>query len=456
MDRIGKTVVYSLLIPLIMTIWVVRTPAASGQLTLKEAVDQALKQNPSLRAAENAVEAADNQVRQARSRFFPRLDLTGTFTNGNNPVYAFGTRLGQQRFSAADFDIHALNHPDAINNFKGELTVYQSIWEGGKIRAQNRIARLNKEIQDRELAQARQHLIFNVVSHYFSVQLSQDNLDTAKASLKSSESSAGRIQNMFDNGLVVKSDLLRIQVYVADVNRQVLQAENELQLATAALGVDLGQREGFLFQPATPLRKIEANITDQQAFVDQALANRPEILKLKSAVEIARNQVREAKGEYLPGIGFFSTLEYNQGTVSDSSGGNYMLGVQVKLNLFDGFYKGSKVGEAKAHLMEMENQMKNLSNMVSLQVKDAFLKMRTAEQQYKVASLAVDQADEGLRIMKNRYDSGLATLTDLLNAETALTGARTNLSMAQYNYNLAYARLELAAGTLNENSRLLQ
>jgi len=201
---------------------------------------------------------------------------------------------------------------------------------------------------------------------------------------------------------------------------------------------------------------LVVNLPDEDEFFNQALQNRPEILSLETAIEIARNQIRQARADYYPGIGFFSTLEYNKGTQSGASGGNYILGVQLRLNLFDGFYKGAKVAEMRSKESELNNKFQNLTHMISLQIKDNYLKMRTASQQYEVAAGAVSSAEEGLKIMKNRYDAGLTTLTDLLNSETALTGSRTNLSMAAYQYNLAYANLELAAGVLNMNSQLFQ
>jgi len=114
------------------------------------------------------------------------------------------------------------------------------------------------------------------------------------------------------------------------------------------------------------------------------------------------------------------------------------------------------VAEAEANTRARESQLRRLTQLIGLQVKDAYLRMSTARQQHQVAAEAVAQADESLRIMKDRYEAGMAPLTDLLNAETALTAARTSLSQAIYQYHLAHANLELAAGRLNLDSPLFQ
>ncbi|HNT99773.1 MAG TPA: TolC family protein [Acidobacteriota bacterium] len=425
-------------------------------LTLREAAELALAHNPSVQAVREQQEAARQVSRQAKSQQLPRLDFRESFTNGNNPIYVFGSKLTQEKFAASDFDIEMLNNPDPINNFKTELTLYQSIWQGGQTQARRAMARLGEEIAAERLDQTQQQLLLEVVTHYYAIQLARQNLETVQAARRSAEASLARIQNMFDSGLVVKSDLLRMQVHIADVRRQLLEAENHLRLSVTALDIDTGRQLGEGFEPATPLAMRGDALPDEATLQAAALANRPEIAELERAIAIGREQVNEARGYNRPQVGAFATFEYDQGTRSGSSGTNYLLGVQLSYNIFDGMYKGAKVAEAEANTRARESQLRRLTQLIGLQVKDASLRMGTARQQHQVAAEAVAQADESLRIMKDRYEAGLATLTDLLNAETALTAARTSLSQAIYQYHLAHANLELAAGRLNLGSPLFQ
>ncbi len=427
-------------------------PAAIRPLTLREAAELALAHNPSVQAVREHQEAARQVSRQARSVRLPRLDIKESFTNGNNPIYVFGSKLTQEKFTASDFDIGLLNNPDPINNLRTELTLYQSIWQGGQAEARQRMAALAEEIAATKLDQTQQNLLLEVVRHYFAVQLSHDSAETMRAAQRSAESSLERIRNMFDSGMVVKSDLLRMQVYLAEVKRELIEAENRLLLARTALDTDTGRQLGDGFRTTTPLQMRDLAAADLDTLVAEALANRPEIDELQRVVAIGREQANEARGYNRPHIGAFATFEYDQGTRSDASGTNYLLGVQLSYNIFDGMFKGAKVAEAEAGIRARESQLRHLSNQIGLQVKDAFLRLGATRQQHRVAAEAVGHAEESLRIMKDRYEAGLATLTDLLNAETALTGARTNLSRAVYEHHLAYASLELAAGRLSLTS----
>lgn len=427
---------------------------APAQLTLKEAAQLAVEHNPALQAAALDRQAAREQTRQAKSMYYPRVDFRETFANGNNPVYAFGSLLNQRAFTAADFALDRLNHPDPLTNFKSEVTVYQSIWEGGKTQARNRMAGMNEQLKERQETQARQQLLFDVVKSYFAVQMSEENLATTRNALASAEANQQRIQNMFDSGMVVESDLLRMKVHVADVERQVLEAENQLQLSKAALDVALGHALPPAFRPATPLALRAAPREGLDELKAAAVRQRPEILQLQLAEGMTLEQANEARGDYKPGVGFFSTLEYNFGTDWDNQGGNYMLGVQLRWNLYDGQAKGARVAEARSNAARLEAQRQNLANQVGLQVTDAWLRLRTAGQQHAVAVTAVTQAEESLRIVKNRYEAGLAPLIDLLNAETSLLATRTNVSQALYQQNLSLASLELATGRLDLTSPL--
>ncbi len=424
-------------------------------ISLKECIKLALLKNPKMKAAKFQLEAAKKEKKEAFSYYLPHLNFSETFTNGNNPVYVFGTLLQQQKFGPEDFDINQLNTPDPVNNFRSRLTVYQSIWNGGKIRSANKMAKLNEEIKGKEVEATYQHLLFLVTSDYFMIQLAEENLKTARSALKSAKSNLEKIKNMYEQGMVVKSDLLRMKVYLADVKRKVLEAENNVNLSKEKLNVDLSLSLDPSFEISDKLKKIDVNLPAGSFFERNALKSRPELLSMEKAVKIAESKLKMAKSENYPSLGFFSTLDYNRGT-NGGNGSNYILGVSLNYNLFDGFNKGAKIAEERANLEKYKAQYEELKNNILLQVKNAYLKMRTAHQQYLVALGAVKQAEESLRIVKNRYEAGLATVTDLLNSETALTASKTNLSMAIYNFNISYLNLEVAAGILNEKSPIFK
>ncbi len=430
--------------------------APARRLTLAEAARLALERNPSIEAARQEEAVGQAQARQARSAYYPRVEGRASFTNGNNPVYAFGTLLGQQRFTERNFDIQALNHPDPVNNLKGEVTLWQSIWEGGKTPLREKMAHRNEELKARQTEQARQALLMEVVRHYFGMQLARENLASVRATLQSARQSQARVQNLLDQGMVVKSDLLRLNVFVADVRRQELEAENQSRLAAAALKTDLADASPEAIDPATPLALLDCPVLSEAQAREEARKNRPELSVLREAVEIGRLRVREARADYRPSVGAFATLEANQGTRAGSFGANYIVGVQARLTLFDGHYRGARVAELKAETSATEARLKQYEDLLSLQATDAWLRIDAARAQLDVTADAVGQAEESLRIVKNRYEAGMANLTDLLGAETALVEARFHRAGAVYQVNLSLAGLELAMGRLNLDSSLFR
>lgn len=431
------------------------TSSSPTPLSLRDAARLALAHNPALTASAHARAAAAAQVDQARSLRWPRLETNASFTNGNNPVYAFGTRLGQQRFRLEDFAVNRLNHPDAINNLHVSVGIYQSLWEGGKVQAREQMARLGVDIRAAEEEATRQEILYAVLRDYRAITQAREMLETAEAADRSARSSLERVTNLVEQGQTVRSDLLRLETHLADVQRQKLDAAGALASAQAALAADIGEMPGASLPALSALQTLPAEVLPElEVCLRGASEKRPELHQLALAADVARAALRDVKGDYLPSVSAFASLEGNHGTASNSGGGNYTVGVQMRLNLYDGPGRGARLAETRARVASLEAQYRAMAQAVALQVIEAYNRVRTASSQYKVANGAVSSAEEALRIVRNRHEAGLATMTDLLGAETALTVARSSRSQAAYGWQLALGALELAMGRLSPESPL--
>src|SRR5512145_766293 len=146
----------------------------TSELTLGEAVRTALEKHPALRAAEYSAVAAASGVEQARAGFFPRVDLSEGFMQSNNPVYAFGSLLNQGRFTAADFAVDRLNHPDAITNWRTNLSGSMPLFLGGRTVLGYQQAQLGRDAAERGRARVEQEIIFGVIRAYSGILLSRE------------------------------------------------------------------------------------------------------------------------------------------------------------------------------------------------------------------------------------------------------------------------------------------
>jgi outer membrane protein len=427
--------------------------AELSPLTLQQAVKIALEKNPLRKVALADTRLASADVREARSVLMPRLTFSETATRGNDPVYVFGSELRQQRFTAADFALNKLNTPLPLGNFStrfgGSWNLFDSFasWHGI-----NRAKQMN-EAAGHQLDRTDQEIVFRVVDSYYGVLLATKQLEVAEQSVKTSQSIMDRSQARFDSGLVVESDLLTAKVRRAARQAELIHATNNLELAGAQLNNAMGVPVDSLFQPAEALAERALPVPVLQEFEKQALANRPDLKRIQSQEAAQRESVAIAKSSFGPRVNAFAGWELDNPTfVAGGGGNNWMGGVEVQFDIFQGGGKRAELSRERALEERVTAMKQGASDGVRLEVRRAFYNLDAARQEAEVTRSAISQAQESLRITQNRYDSGLITITDLLGAEEATRRSQTDYWEAVYRVHTSYADLELASGTLNSQS----
>ena len=427
-------------------------PSASQILTLPNAIRVALERNPTVRAAAAYSQAVREGIAEAKAARMPRVDFSEGFTRSNNPVYVFGTLLTQQRFNATDFALNFLNTPPPLDNFRTQLSTALPLYDGGQMGRRIKDAKLGSEGARETAQRTRQEVIFHVVKAYTDILLAQENVRVAESALKTAESSLQRAQARQEEGQGIPSDLLSAQVYVAQTQEDLLQAQNAANVARAALSVAMGLPEDTVnnIEPGLTEVKYDAGaLADRQ---QRALATRPDLRELNLGVQRAANGSRLARAEFLPKVNAFASWEQDNETFLDHGGNNWAAGLSLNFNIFDGGANRARLAAAHYRQAQAQAQATQMAADVKLQVREAYLNLTTAQQRLEVSRDAQSQAEESLRIIQNRYEAGLATITDLLRVETARTAAQKNYLNALFDYRLGCAALELATGELAEDS----
>jgi len=421
-------------------------------LTLQQAVRIALERNPLRKAAFADTKASLADVREARSFLMPRVTFSETATRGDDPVYVFGSRLRQQRFTAEDFSLNKLNTPLPFGNFStrfgGTWNLFDSFasWHGV-----TRAKQIN-EAAGHQVERTEQEIVFRVVDAYYRTLLATKQLELAEQAVKTSQSILDRSQSRFDAGLVVESDLLTAKVRIAARQQELIRARNNLDLARAELNTALGVPMDSSFQPMT-LTESALPIPVLQDVEKLALTNRPDLKRIQSEESAQRQSVAIAKSSFGPRVNAFAGWEMDNPTFAAGGGGNNWLGgVEMEIDVFQGGAKRAELARERA-LQEKVTAMKQVAgDAVRLEVRRAYYNLDSARQEVEVARAVIAQAQDSLRISQDRYDGGLTTVTDLLSAEEATRRSQTDYWEAVYRFHTSYASLELASGTLNIQS----
>jgi len=423
--------------------------AAQEPLSLKDAVKQALGHHPALEAASARVDAAGSRVGQAKSGWKPRVQYMESYQRGNNPVYVFGSLLTQHQFTEANFNIETLNQPDPLNNFQSLVTAEQLVYDFGGVKNGVRAAELGKKMTEAEKRAAELALIAGVARAYHGVTLTGQALEVARDALKTAEADHKRAETVRAAGMATDADVLSIAVHVASMKEQVIRREADLKVARAALNEALGL-------PLDSTHTLTTQLTAAGPARDGEPVNRPELEQIRLARQAADAQARSAKAGYWPKIGVRGAFEANRQEFANKGGTNWMFMASLRWNLFDGNQTRETVAEARAMGAAAAASEKQYTNALKLEVTRAMAAYDAAAERINVTEASVAQAEESLRILRNRYSSGLATVTDLLRAQSASLDAKNRRLAAVYDQRMAALEVERASGILNGDSNVLQ
>jgi outer membrane protein len=433
-------------------------PAAVGQtpLSLRQAVSMALEKNPQRRMAVADQHAAEAGVQEARSGLLPRVSFTESATRGNDPVYVFGTRLRQERFTVADFALNRLNTPTPIGNFSSRFSGNWSLFDSfANLKSVARAKDL-RQAAGHQLERADQETIFRVVQAYLGLLLAQKEQDVAEQSVKTAQSILDRSQARYQSGVVVQSDLLSAQVRLASRQEELIRARSNLAFAAAQLDTAMGVPADTEFQPSQGLSE---GALPQAALADletRALASRPDLKQIAAQHTAQEKSVSIAKSAFGPKLNAFGGWETESATLSQVQGNNWVAGLELQLDLFQGGARKAQLTRERALQERIAAAHQAAADQVRLEVRRAYYDFDSARQQVVVGQAAVGQAEESMRINQNRYDAGITTITDLLTIEEATRRTQTGYWEAVYRLRTSYANLELATGTLSASSAVIQ
>ncbi|MGA9416243.1 MAG: TolC family protein [Terriglobales bacterium] len=420
---------------------------------MQQAASIALEKNPLRKAAVADTKAASAGVREAQSFLMPHVTFSELGTRGDDPMYVFGTKLRQQRFTTNDFDLNQLNTPLPFGNFStrfgGTWNLFDSFasWHGV-----SRAKEMNTA-STHQLERTDQEILFRVVQTYYGVLLAAKQLEVSDRAKKTAKSIMDRSQTRYDSGVVVESDLLSAKVRLASREQELIRARNNLELARAQLNTAMGVPIDALYQPADPLADQSLTVSSLADLEQKALTSRPDLKRIESEQSAQQLSVAIAKSSFGPRLNVFAGWQMDNPTLLAGGGGNNWLGgIELQFDIFEGGAKRAVLSRERAIAEKMAALKQAASDAVRLEVRQAYYDLDSNRQQVGVARSSIAQAQESLRINQDRYDGGLITITDLLGAEEAARRSQTDYWQAVYQFHISYANLELASGTLNLQS----
>jgi outer membrane protein TolC len=412
-------------------------------LSLADAVDLALRQNPAILRAQKDLEATEGVTIQTRAIAVPKLNVAGSY----NAV---------QR---ADVDIISIPGMGGFSfgndqNWESQVRVMQSLYEGGRIVSSFRVARLQKAQSMSNYETAVADTVLGVEVGYYDVLLAEQQIRVQEASVNLLSNEVVDTTRRFDAGTLPRFNVLRAEVELANERPKLIQARNNLRIGKNNLSNLLGfnvPKETREDIPLTLSGKLEAEPykLDLPRAVALALERRSELESLQKAEELRKEDIVTAKAGFLPSLQAYAGYDAHNSMLSQDLGyedHGWIAGVQMSWNLFDGQRTRGRVQEARALYQRAGIELDDARRRIELEVRTAYSGFIEADEVLKSQVKVLEWAEEALRLAKARNDAGTGTQLDVLSAQTALTEARTTQVQALHDFAVARARLERAVG----------
>jgi outer membrane protein len=439
-----KLTLLSLLLSFTFAAAAADTNAAPGWLTrplsMADCLNIALQQNATILKARNDLDAQYGLVVQTRAVALPQLKASGQYKDTDpNAIESFP------------------NAPSSPNqNWNAGVQIVQSIYQGGKLLAAVRAAKVTKE---QALAQYQTTLADTLLSvrlAYYDILLAAEQITVNEASVNLLQKELDDQQRRYDAGTVPHFNVLRAKVSVANARPALLQAQNSYRIAKNNLSNLLGYnlpREIWENIPLTLTDGLDAepyqiNLSDA---LQQALEKRSELVALRKTAELQKLNITDASSGYKPNVSVFAGYNWFNAQFTppvdlthDINGWN--AGAQVSWDIFDGMLTHGKVVQAKALYEKSKTAVAEESRNIELEVRTDYSDFLEAQEVLESQKTVLEEADESLREAKARADAGTGTQLDVLDAENSLTQARSTQVQALHDYDAARARFERAIG----------
>ena len=395
--------------------------AAPQELTLKDSIAAAVSNNPTLKMAGADKDRAAWGVDEAAAGRWPTLSLGSTYSR----------QPASSRAPASE----------GVNN---SLRLNWQLYNGG--RTEGLVDQAEEGLKSATLGvdKAEQQVRLDAAAAYFAVLQNKNLVTVNEESVKNLQQHLKTAQAKYNVGLVAKADILRSEVELANAEQNLIKSRNSYELALASLKnvMSVDPASEIVLTDTLKYEKFAKTLEDS---ITLARAKRPEIAQAEAGVNMASSGVRVAESGNIPTVTFGASKGWSDSALPES-GSDWTVSLAANWNVFDAGLTKAKVRQADAGLAKAREQARQTADAVELEVRQQYLSMQEAEKRLDTTEVAIAKAEEDLGIAREKYDAGVGTNIDVIDAQLALAQARTNYYQALYDFNVSKAKLTKATG----------
>ncbi len=424
-----------------------------AQISLSTAVDRAITSNRGLKSAEKKVASKSESVSSARGRYLPTINFDITYNVIDNPIILdldpirtamIELQSGNSVYFAnveSTLKTGAALPPEAqlqakqaatsgldkaLPHFretlkektfpKAQFTLNQPIFTGGKINAGVNAAQYQMDAEQESYNDRKAGIVTNVVSYYLAVLLSEENVKVRADALNAIDNHAKRAEAMLREGLIAPHDKLRADVALSEANRNLYEAKELLNISKMAFNLALDTAGINAFSDKLEYKDCQTSLEEFIAFAEET---NPQLRQIRSGF-LALNEKADAEfASYFPtiyGFGMYDVFDHYRSAIDPK----WAVGVGANWTLFNGMRRTNDYQAAKLEAESMDDFLDDARNKIELAIRKYYMEAKLAEYQYNSLTAALEQAKENFRLNNKRYESGLGTSIESIDAELSL------------------------------------
>lgn len=415
--------------------------------TLEQCIDIALQQNPQLQSRELTAQETEARIDEVRAGFYPSVSL-----NGSTGRYDYDRPTGITGYTSRE-------------NYQAGISARYPLFEGFRTSASTDAARANHEATQAQYRQSRSDLRLDVTTAYYRLLQATRLVQVAEQSLQRTMKHLNYAEARLENGLATRSDVLKARVEQSNADLTLIRARNNRLTAAGRLNVLLGREaqlairiqdnlepDTLRFSSDLPADSAQADVSALQPgsdrLINAALQSRQELNTLDHQLKAQQAAVRIARSAYYPSVAVDGNYSYSGDEPSDLPRSSY-IGISVSMPLFSGLARPARTAQENLALQNLEQQRKSLEHQISIEVWNAYLKVKEAQERIISNRTFYEDAQENLRIAEGEYKEGVGSMLDVIDAQTAQVSAEESYIEALADFRIARAALKRAVGQEN-------
>ena len=411
--------------------------------TLEQSIETGLKNSKELKISQAKVIGSDAKITEVSSQMLPRLSLAASYTRFSSvPAFEIQTPIFPQPIKIQDA---------ILNNYSVKLSLQQPLFTGFRLSSLKSAADYNYQAEELQYDSDVNKFALTIQIAFWNFYKDKEHLKLANENLQLIQKHLDETKEFFNNELVTKNDVLKMEVQSSNAELNLVDAKNNLDLArinfNKTIGIDLNSSSDI----EIPDISSDKNDYDPDQLLEEAKQKRNELKSAEYRLKASTEGVTAATSNWFPNVYLFGDVYYNRPNqryqpLEDKFNDSWDAGVSLSWDLWNWGYNSSQTTQAEQLKVQTESNLELLNDAVEVEVYRTYLNYSKAYDRITISKKAVEQADENYRTTKEKYEAQIATSTDLIDAEVSLLQAKTNLTNALADFQVTKIQLEKAVG----------